>query len=43
MWLSLGKCLEKKTDIVVSLKSYFVSNFDLVDDPTKNNPGERPI
>ena len=43
MWLSLGKCLEKKTDIVVSLKSYFVSNFDLVDDPSKNNPGERPI
>ena len=42
MWLSLGKCLEKKTDIVVSLKSYFVSNFDLVDDPSKN-PGERPI
>ena len=43
MWLSLGKCLEKKIDIVVSLKSYFLSNFDLVDDPTKNNPGEGPI
>ena len=25
-----------------SLQSYFLSNFDLDDDPTENNPDEKP-
>ena len=39
--LSLGKCLERTLMTWDSLKSYFLSNFDLYDDPTENYPDEK--
>ena len=33
-WLSLGKCLERTLIQWYPLKSYFMSNFNLDDDPT---------
>ena len=41
-WLSLGKCLERTLMQWDSLESYFLSNFDLDDDPTENDPAEKP-
>ena len=40
-WLSLGKCLERTLREGYSLESYFLSNFDLDDDPTENDPDEK--
>ena len=37
-WLSLGKCLERTLMQCDSLESYFLSNFNLDDDPTENDP-----
>ena len=37
-WLSLGKCLERTLMQWDSLESYFLSNFNLDDDPTENDP-----
>ena len=41
-WLSLGKCLERTLIQWYPLKSYFMSNFNLDDDPTENDPDEKP-
>ena len=41
-WLNLGKCLERRLMQWDSLESYFLSNFDLDDDPTENDPNEKP-
>ena len=42
-WLSLGKCLERTLMMQWdSLKSYFLSNFYLDDDPFKNNMDKKP-
>ena len=41
-WLSLGKCLERTMMQWDSLESYFLSNFDLDDDPIETNPDEKP-
>ena len=40
-WLSLGKCLERTLIQWYPLKSYFMSNFNLDDDPTENDPDEK--
>ena len=40
-WLSLGKYLERTLMQWDSLKSYFLSNFDLYDHPTENYPDEK--
>ena len=37
-WLSLEKCLVRTLMLWDSLESYFLSNFDLNDDPIENNP-----
>ena len=49
-WLSLGKFLEKCNGTLWdslmqrdSLKSFVLSNFDLDNAPTENNPDEKPI
>ena len=41
-WLSLEKCLVRTLMLWDSLESYFLSNFDLDDDPIENNPDEKP-
>ena len=40
-WLSLRKCLERTLIQWYPLKSYFMSNFNLDDDPTENDPDEK--
>ena len=41
-WLSLGKCLKRTLIQWYPLKSYFMSNFNLDDNPTENDPDEKP-
>ena len=41
-WLSLGKCLERTLIQWNPLKLYFMSNFNLDDNPTENDPDEKP-
>ena len=41
-WLSLEKCLVRTLMLWDSLESYFLSNFDLDDDPIENNPDGKP-
>ena len=41
-WLSLRKCLARTLIQWYPLKSYFMSNFNLDDDPTENDPDEKP-
>ena len=41
-WLSLGKCLETTLMHCDSFKPYVLSNFDLDDDHTENDPDEKP-
>ena len=41
-WLSLGKCLERTLMQWDSLESYFLSYFDLDDDPAEQDPNEKP-
>ena len=41
-WLSLGKCLERTLMEWDPLESYLLSNFDLDDNPTANDPDEKP-
>ena len=40
-WLSLRKCLARTLIQWYPLKSYFMSNFNLDDDPTENDPDEK--
>ena len=42
MYLQGGKCLDITLMQWNSLKSYFMSNFDLDDDHTENEPDEKP-
>ena len=41
-WLILAKCSERPLIQRYSLKSYFMSNFNLDDDSTKHDPDEKP-
>ena len=41
-WLSLGKCLKRTLIQWYPLKSYFMSNFNLDDNTTENDPDEKP-
>ena len=41
-WLSLEKCLVRTLMLWDSLESYFLSNFDLDDDPIENSSDEKP-
>ena len=41
-WLSHGNCLERTVRQRDSLESSFFSNFALDDDPTENDPVEKP-
>ena len=40
-WLILGKCSETTLIQRYHLKSYFMSNFNLDDDPTEPDPDEK--
>ena len=41
-WLSLEKCLVRTLMLWDSLESYFLSNFDLDDDPIENSSDKKP-
>lgn len=41
-WLSLGRCLDRTLKQWDSLESYFLSYFDLDDDPVNRDPHDKP-